>query len=123
MASAREQAEAGKLREAWETSLRVLYVYPKVRDLKPFMNDLYSKYPRVAVGVSLPAGKSPADRLFDWAARRSGRLLNRRLVEFKNPGANGGVYVCPFGPVALTDIGRRWSFSYGKGFAGRAASN
>jgi ABC-type transport system substrate-binding protein/tetratricopeptide (TPR) repeat protein len=115
LASAREQAAAGKLREAWDASLRVLYVYPKVRDLKPFMNDLYSKYPRVSVGVSLPAGKSPADRLFDWAVRRSGRLLNRRLVEFKNPGANGGVYVCPFGPVALTDIGRRLEFQLRQG--------
>lgn len=115
LASAREQVESGKLREAWNTSLRVLYVYPKLRDVKPFMSDLYSKYPRLVVGVSLPAGKSPSDRLFDWAARRSGRLLNRRLVEFKSPGANGGVYVCPFGPVELTDIGRRLEFRLRQG--------
>lgn len=115
LASARSQAEAGKLRDAWRASLRVLYVYPKLAEVQPFMRDLYSRYPRVVVGVTLPAGPSPGDRLFDWAARRNGRLLNRRLMEYKSPGADGGVYACPFGAVELTDIGRRLVFRLRQG--------
>ncbi len=112
---AQSQVAADKLRDAWITSLRVLYVYPKLAEAQPFMRDLYSRYPRVVVGVSLPAGSSSADRLFDWAARRNGRLLNRSLVEYKGVGADGGVYTCPFGPVELTDIGRRLSFRLRQG--------
>jgi peptide/nickel transport system substrate-binding protein len=112
---AKQQVDAGKLREAWTTSSRAVFIWPKSPEVPPFMQDLYKRYPRVVVGVTLSAGPTAGDRVLDWAARRNGRLLHRLLVEYQGPGTDGGVYACPFGPVELTDIGRRLNFRLRQG--------
>jgi ABC-type transport system substrate-binding protein len=112
----RQQIAAGEPRKAWDVAQRVLYVWPKSPDAKKFFEDLYAAWPRVVVGVT--ASRSPASsgqgelqsRLANWAERRDGRLLNRLLVEFAGTGAEGGQYVCPFGQLERTDIGRRLIF-------------
>lgn len=107
LAEARTKAEAEQHREAWELGLRAVYVWPPLPEATKFLQELYERYPRIIVGVTLPGGKAPADRMLDWAARRRGRLLHRLLLEYAGPGANGGRYECPLGTVEMTDIGRR----------------
>ncbi|HUY87587.1 MAG TPA: ABC transporter substrate-binding protein [Pirellulales bacterium] len=107
LAQAKAKVEADQPRDAWELGLRAVYVWPKLPAAQQFLQDLYQRYPRVVVGVTLPGGKAPADRMLDWAARRRSRLLHRLLLEYAGPGANGGRYECPLGTIEVTDIGRR----------------
>ena len=115
LGQAKSQLEADQPREAWKTALRATSVWPRLPETQPFLQELYQRHPRVLVGVVLPGGSSPADRIVDWAGRRQNRLLHRLLVEYTGPGANGGHYACPFGVVDLTDIGRRLVFDLRQG--------
>ena len=115
LAAAQAKLEAGQPREAWEDALRAVYIWPKSAETQTFLQELYGKYPRIVVGVTLAGGAAPADRMLDWAARRRERLLHRTLLEYAGPGANGGHYECPFGTVELTDIGRRLALQLRQG--------
>ena len=61
------------------------------------------------------AAQRPSDtaRLADWGTVRQRCLLQRTLVEYTRPSAEGGVYVSPFGTMEKTDRGRtlRWKIS------------
>ncbi len=112
----RQQIAAGETRKAWDLAQRVLYVWPRSPDAKKFFEDLQAAWPRVVVGVTAPLPPASSRqggaqaRLASWAERRDGRLLNRLLVEFAGTGSEGGQYVCPFGQLERTDIGRRLIF-------------
>ncbi|MGH7136281.1 MAG: ABC transporter substrate-binding protein, partial [Pirellulales bacterium] len=110
IAKGREQIAAGNPREAWDAAQRVLYVWPRLPEAKKFFDDIYAAWPRVVVGVTSPLPPVEEPRLASWGARRDGRLLHRLLLEFSGAGAEGGQYVCPFGIVERTDIGRRLIF-------------
>ncbi|HVX12125.1 MAG TPA: ABC transporter substrate-binding protein [Pirellulales bacterium] len=110
IAKGREQIASGAARQAWETAQRVLYVWPRSTDAAKFFEEIYAAWPRIVVGVTLPWPPAEQPRLGNWATRRDGRLLHRLLVEFTGTGAEGGQYVCPFGQVERTDIGRRLIF-------------
>lgn len=115
LAQAKQQLSANKPREAWERGLRAVYVWSKLPEAQTFLQELYGRYPRIVVGVTLSGGNAPADRLVDWAERRRERLLHRMLMEYAGPGANGGRYECPFGTTELTDIGRRLAINLRQG--------
>ncbi|HEX7380327.1 MAG TPA: ABC transporter substrate-binding protein [Pirellulales bacterium] len=106
----RGQIADGHARDAWEVAQRVLYVWPSSPEAKKFFDDLYAAWPRVVVGVTSPSPPFEQSRLASWSARRDGRLLNRLLLEFTGPGAEGGQYTCPFGQIERTDIGQRLIF-------------
>jgi len=112
----RQRIAAGEPRQAWDLAQRVLFIWPRSPDAKKFFEELYAAWPRLVVGVTaphsavaLPQG-GPQARLASWGERRDARLLNRLLVEFTGTGAEGGQYVCPFGQLERTDIGRRLIF-------------
>lgn len=97
LADARRAVQAGELQRAAELTRRVLRIWPQLPDARPLAESIHQRYPRVAVGVVTLAGEGPMNRLADWAARRSGRLLYRTLTEFTGPGPEGGTYDCPIG--------------------------
>ncbi|HEX5444332.1 MAG TPA: ABC transporter substrate-binding protein, partial [Pirellulales bacterium] len=101
--------------QAWELALRVIYVWPTSDEAKKYFEDLNRHYPRIVVGVTSPRPVTGEPRLANWGARRSGRLLNRLLLEFAGAGSEGGRYTCPFGQVEHTDIGRRLIFRLQRG--------
>ena len=106
----RQRLAANEPLKAWEMAKRVLYVWPRSPDAKKFFEELYAAWPRIVVGVTSPLGPVEQPRLASWATRRDGRLLERLLMEYTGKGAEGGKYVCPFGEVERTDIGRRVLF-------------
>jgi len=104
---ARRLLEAGEQRQAWDTGLKMLNVWPKLPEGRALMEQIYAEFPLVTVGVTSAAGPEESDRLIDWAARRNGRLQHRLLLEFSGIGPEGGEYVSPFGQAKVVDIGRR----------------
>ena len=99
---ARRRRQSG----AWSTSGR-RWRAPR------FGRAIHRRYPRVVVGVcqaasawSSAAGNGQ-ELLTDWAARRSDRLLCRRLTEFAGAAAGGGTYRCPVGKVLAAEGDRR----------------
>ena len=87
---------------------------------------LHQKYPRVVVGVSVPAAGIDPQRIDDWASHRSGRLVHRRAGRFAAPGAQGGRYVCPVGSAGLDPKGQQIAVKLSPGLrsgrTGRARS-
>ena len=97
---------AGEFGKADEAARRLAQVWPELPGAKVLAQSLHEKYPRVVVGVSVPAAGMDPQRIDDWAARRSGRLVHRELAEFAAPGPQGGRYVCPVGSWELDPKGQ-----------------
>ncbi len=112
-AQARSAIDRGDLRQAAQLSDRLTSIWPQLPGARELAGSIHQKYPRVVVGVSLPATDSPRSlpwahrRLNDWAARRSGRLVYRTLTEFVGPGGEGGRYICPVGELTIETLQRR----------------
>ncbi|MEX0713191.1 MAG: ABC transporter substrate-binding protein [Pirellulales bacterium] len=115
LTGARARMEAGELHEAWAAGMHVLDVWPTLPSAQAFFDELYQRYPRVTVGVTMPAGAQPGSRLVDWSSRRSSRLLHRLLVEFESMSAQGGQYACPLGELSKPDLGARLVFQLRRG--------
>lgn len=93
--------------------------YPQAHDACAAMNRIWSEveggpevceelarlYPVVIVGASLPTVKADPRSLQSHSARRIGRLLERRLLEFRSMGPEGGQYASPLGAVTRSDDG------------------
>jgi ABC-type transport system substrate-binding protein len=109
-----EKAQAardeGRLSEANVEVARAARIWPAHEGARQLMIELQREYPRVVVGVALPAGTLPGDRLDDWASRRGRRLLQRSLFEFTGYGPQGGEYNCPFGTVSRLELDTRLQF-------------
>ena len=107
---ARKSHSEGRYRDA-QTILREAFsAAPELAADRELVVELMQDYPIVAVGVMQPALTQDADRLDDWASRRSGRLVHRTLLERTGYGADGGQYACPWGGLTLSDDGRNLTF-------------
>jgi len=110
LAAARKAADEGRLGEA-HASLRALTtIWPTLPGANEIRQTITDRYPRFVVGVTSPATATEPGRLHDWASRRTGRLVERTLLEFIGPGTEGGQYLCPFGEMKSEDLGRRLEF-------------
>jgi ABC-type transport system substrate-binding protein len=94
---AKAHYEAQRLHEAREMALRSVSIWP-LDDARKLLDEAQRRSPRIVVGVTEPAVRLDPQRLDDWAARRSGRLPHRMLLEFTGHGSLGGQYRCPLGP-------------------------
>ncbi len=108
---ARAALASGEFRRAEQASRRVLLIWPQTPDIEEVRAAAQQAYPRVVVGVGLPATGLRPHAVDDWAARRSGRLVFRRLTEFVAPGSEGGRYLCPLGPIEIEELGRTVRFT------------
>jgi len=109
LAEARAATQSGDLSQAAQLSDRLIDVWPALPGAKELAESIHQKYPRVVVGVSLPAADTQPDRLNDWAARRSARLVYRTLTEFVGPGSEGGKYACPMGELTIEALEHRFT--------------
>jgi ABC-type transport system substrate-binding protein len=109
-AEARKALDAGDLHKADQVARQMAQLWPQLPGAAELIDTLRKKYPRVVVGVMAPAVVGQPDRLGDWAARRSARLVYRTLTEFVGPGTDGGRYRCPMGKMAIEELGRRLAF-------------
>jgi ABC-type transport system substrate-binding protein len=105
---ARSHLAAERYREAADEARQALRIWP-LKEAKDIWAEAHQRFPRVVVGVTLPGGRTEANPMVDWAARRSARLFNRSLLEFQGYGPQGGIYECPVGEIERLDLGLRWS--------------
>jgi ABC-type transport system substrate-binding protein len=78
-------------------------MWPEVSGGRQLDADISAAYPIVFVGVTQPALAPDAQRLDDWAARRTARLVRRALVEFLGAGPAGGQYQLSLGSIEHSD--------------------
>jgi len=106
LAEGREAEQAGRLRDAHRAGRRLMHIWPDLPEGKQFIDSIQSQYPRVVVGVTLPAADAgEPGQLHDWAARRRSRLLCRTLTEFVGRTPEGGKYHCPVGEIEIGELG------------------
>jgi tetratricopeptide (TPR) repeat protein len=102
---------AGRFVEAYDACARMVDVWPDVEGGTELSAEIFRRYPLVMVGVSQPALSSDTRSLNNPAARRTGRLMERRLMEFVGRGPEGGKYTCSLGSVKRSDDGLRLTFT------------
>lgn len=100
----------GNPRQADRLLRQLRQVWPAFKDLPDLSQRVQEAYPRVRVAVTLPAISFDPNSLTDWAARRSGRLLFRSLLEYAAPGGEGGVYQSQVVEWRTEELGRRLVF-------------
>lgn len=114
----RDQSKAalasGKFVEAYDSCARMIDIWPFVDGGAELAAEIASRYPLVMVGVAQPALEFDPRSLNDPAARRTGRLMERRLMEFVGRGPEGGKYACSLGSVKHSVDGLRLTFTVGE---------
>lgn len=81
----------------------MMLIWPEYPGARQLAEETVRSYPIAIVGVMQRVAKPNPLRIDDWAARRTGRLTERSLVEFVSPGPEGGYYSSPFGAVEKSD--------------------
>jgi tetratricopeptide (TPR) repeat protein len=107
---ARELMNEERFREAIAAAKDMVRIWPNVEGGRELEQELSQLYPLVAVGVLQPALSHDAQRLDNWGARRTGRLVFRDLVEFLGAGPEGGQYEFPLGIIERSDDRRQMIF-------------
>jgi len=110
LADAKNNLELKKYREAIASIRQALDISPNVPGGKTLELELAETYPQIIVGVTQPALSYDSGRLDNWAARRTGRLVHRTLVEFLGAGSEGGEYEFPGGLIERSPDGRTMTF-------------
>ena len=108
---AREHLEAGRFVEALDESSAMMNVWPELPGAGDLAAEIARRYPLIRVGVSQPASEFDSRSVLNPAARRAGRLVERRLLEFSGPGPEGGRYQSPLGTLERSDDGMQLSFT------------
>lgn len=110
IADARKKAEEvrhllneNKLLEAQLAARQVLRIWPDLEGAVALARETLQRYPIATIAVLQRAVEPDPSNRLNWAARRTGRLTNRLLVEFVAPGAEGGEYRSPLGTVEHSD--------------------
>lgn len=112
--------EEGKYIEAYDATARMKNIWSAVPGGQELVAEMSRRYPLVVVGVSQPAKNFETRSLVDPAARRTGRLVQKQLMEFTGMGPEGGKYVSPFGAFSRSDDGTNFTLEF-KGQGNKAA--
>jgi tetratricopeptide (TPR) repeat protein len=116
--AAREHLAAGEFVEAYDACRTMQDVWPTVQGGAELSAEIERRYPLVIVGVGQPALEFDSHSLVNPAARRAGRLVERRLMEFTGPGSEGGNYRCSLGTFDRSDDGLQLTFTLRPDLAG-----
>lgn len=96
---ARQLLDAGRLREAQKAVREMIEIFPQVEGGREIAVEAIRKYPLVTVGTVYPSIEDDRSRMDNWAARRTGTLTRRMIMEYEGPGTDRGEYTTPFGDV------------------------
>ncbi len=96
---ARRLLDEGKLREAQKAVREMIEIFPQVSGGREIAVEAIRKYPLVTVGTIYPSLENDRSRMDNWAARRTGTLTRRMIMEYEGPGTDRGEYTTPFGDV------------------------
>ena len=108
--------------EAYDACAAMINVWPDVEGGAALAAEIARRYPLVIVGVSQPALSHDPRHLADPAARRTGRLLERRLMEFAGLGPDGGNYKSALGTFEQSDDRLELTFALKAAESGSAAA-
>jgi hypothetical protein len=103
----RAQLDGRRYREAFASAKQMLEIWPSVQGGRELAAAIESAYPMIFVGVNQPALEHNAERLDNWSARRTGRLVRRTIVEFLGAGPEGGQYQSSLGSIDHSDDRRQ----------------
>ena len=108
-ASERDKAQAflaeQKYVEAYDASTKMRNIWPAVPGGEQLLTEMSRRYPLVIVAVTQPAKEFDDRSLMNPAARRAGRLVQRKLMDFSGMGPEGGKYASPYGNFTRSDDG------------------
>ncbi|HEX5103896.1 MAG TPA: ABC transporter substrate-binding protein [Pirellulaceae bacterium] len=107
---AKAHLAAGRFVAAKDAAAAMVQIWPDLEGASELFAEIARTYPLVVVGVEHPAKSYDPRSLHDFAARRTGRLVERLLVEFEGPGPEGGRYSSPLAGVSTSDDGLSLSF-------------
>ncbi|MDA1051310.1 MAG: ABC transporter substrate-binding protein [Planctomycetota bacterium] len=110
LTAAKKHLEVKEYRESIGAIRQALDISPNVPGGKALEAELAKTYPQIIVGVTQPALTYDSGRLDNWAARRTGHLVHRTLIEFLGPGSEGGEYEFPGGLIERSPDGRTMTF-------------
>lgn len=108
--ASRQHLAAKRFVEAYDECAAMINIWPEVEGGADLAAEITRLYPLAVVGVAQPALTHDARSLADPAARRTGRLVERRLMEFAGLGPEGGAYQCALGATQLSDDRLRLTF-------------
>jgi hypothetical protein len=100
---AAQHLAAERFVEAYDACAAMINVWPDVEGGAALAAEIARRYPLVIVGVAQPALTHDPRNLADPSARRTGRLLERRLMEFAGMGPEGGNYRSALGTYEQSD--------------------
>ncbi len=104
--TARRQLEQGDLPAAHTAIRRAVEIWPNAEETRTLYEEVHARYPLVSVGVRTASRTAQANStLYDWAARRTRRLVSRPLAELQGFGAEGGRYASAYGELVQADLG------------------
>jgi peptide/nickel transport system substrate-binding protein len=101
--AARQHLDAARFVEAYDACRAMEQIWPELPGAAELIAAIASRHPLVRVGVEHPALAFDSTSLNDVAARRSGRLTQRLLVERTGLGTDGGQYESPLGTLTPSD--------------------
>jgi len=107
---AKQHLDASRFREAITAARQMMDIWPDVQGGRSLDDEISQRYPLILVGVNQPARTHDAQRLDNWPARRTGRLVFRSMVEFLGAGPAGGQYEFPLGLIDRSEDRLRLMF-------------
>jgi tetratricopeptide (TPR) repeat protein len=94
---ARAHLEAKRFTEAYDATAAMLDILPSVSGGRELAAEINKQYPLAVVAVDVLATAPNVLGLDNWADQRVGRLTDRRLMELRGIGPEGGDYATPLG--------------------------
>lgn len=91
--------------EAYDAAAAMMSIWPDVEGARELSTQISTAYPLVVIGVNQLSTKPNATELTQWANRRTGRLADRRLMELKGIGPEGGSYFFSLGSAQRAEDG------------------
>ncbi len=110
LTTAKTMLDLKKYRDSIESIRQALDISPTVPGGKQLEQILATTYPQIVVGITQPALSNDSGRIDNWAARRTGRLVERTLIEFLGAESEGGEYEFPGGLIERSPDGRTMTF-------------
>ena len=89
----------------------MIYAAPEIDEAPQLFSELVERFPIVFVGASQAPETFRRNRIEHWADMRVGGLTHREMLEFVEPGDDGGKYVFPSGSFRqVGDSGMEYQF-------------
>lgn len=98
-----ELLEQKDFRGARRAAAELLAVAPNSQEAAQMLAQINSEFPMARVGVMQRSPAVDPASLVDWAARRTGKLVENPLFQFVQTGAEGGRYGFALGTYRLSD--------------------